>query len=59
MIHQTNGNFKIRFKEHISDIKFKKTIPNSKWAKFVFENNHYYNNFEINKDSEILNTYSK
>jgi len=31
-IGKTNRNFKTRYKEHISEIKFKKTAPNSNFA---------------------------
>ena len=54
-IGKTNRNFKIRYKEHISEIRLKKTVPNSNFAKHVLENNHNIN-FDINTDLEILNT---
>ena len=46
-ICKTNRNFKTRYKEHISEIRLKKPVPNSNFAKHVLENNHNMN-FDIN-----------
>ena len=54
-IGKTNRNFKIRYKEHIFEIKLKKNFPNSIFAKHILKNNHKIS-FDINKDLEILNT---
>jgi hypothetical protein len=53
-IGKTNRNFNTRYKEHISEIKLKKTNPNSNFAKHVLENNHSIT-FNIGIDLEILN----
>jgi hypothetical protein len=36
----SNRNFKIRYKEHISEVELKITVPDSSFAKHVLENNH-------------------
>jgi len=52
-IGKTFRNFKIRYKEHISEIKLKKSSPKSNFAKHVLECNHSIH-FDIGKDMNIL-----
>jgi len=52
-IGKTSRSFKIRYKEHISEIKFKKSYPKSNFAKHVLECNHSIH-FDIEKDLNIL-----
>jgi hypothetical protein len=53
-IEQPNRNFKISYKQHISEIKLNKTAPNLNFVKRVLENNHNIL-FDINTDLKLLN----
>jgi hypothetical protein len=55
-IGKTHIHFKIRYKKHISEIKLKKTAPNSNFAKHVLENNY---NIYFNSDLEELHTHNE
>src|ERR1700678_4366730 len=52
-IGKTSRNFKLRYKEHTSEIKLKKSSPKSNFAKHVLECNHSIH-FDIGKDLNIL-----
>lgn len=47
-IYKTNRNFKTKHNQNISEIKLKKTTPNSNFVRHVKENN-YNTNFVIDK----------
>jgi hypothetical protein len=53
--YKTNINLKIRYKEHISEIKLKKIAPNLNFCKYILKNN-YNIHYNIKTDLEILNT---
>ena len=57
-IGKTSRNFKIRYKEHTSEIKFKKSSPKSNFAKHVLECNDSIH-FDVGKDLNILHDQKK
>jgi hypothetical protein len=56
-LDKTNRNFKIRYKEYISEIKLKNTAPNLNDTKHGLKNN-YNIHFDINIDLNIVNTHN-
>ena len=57
-IGKTSRNFKIRYKEHTSEIKLKKSSPKSNFAKHVLECNHSIH-FDIGKNLNVLHDQKK